>query len=69
MRSAGIHLTFVDGRDVILSVQTYKTPESHREVVANGMILTMEHEIKKVIQHYKKFTEQGTVLNNKEKSE
>lgn len=69
MRSAGLNVS-VDGQgEVVVTTGTFEIPGSHREVVFNGMILTMEHEIRKIIQHYKRFTEQGTVLNNKEKKD
>lgn len=58
--SAGITLSIIDG-EVILDHTTFDHPMSHREVVHNGMILTMVHELKTVIKHYQKFTEQSSV--------
>jgi hypothetical protein len=68
MKSAGVNVSVGEDGEVVVTTGTFEIPGSHREVVFNGMILTMEHEIKKIIQHYKRFTEQGTVLNNQEKA-
>ena len=64
MKSAGLFVSVDEKGEVIVTTGTFEHPASHREVVLNGMILTMEHEVRKIIQHYKKFTEQGTVRNN-----
>lgn len=65
MNSAGITVGFIDGQ-VVVDHTTFDPANSHREVIANGMILTMVHEIKNVIKNYQRFTEQKSVQTNNE---
>lgn len=61
-RSVGVNVALIDG-EVTVVHGLHSMPSSHREVVENGMILTMVHEINQVIKHYQKFTGQKSVQN------
>jgi predicted esterase YcpF (UPF0227 family) len=67
-KPVGVNVSLIDGEITVIH-GLHSMPSSHRDVVENGMILTMVHEINQVIKHYRRFTEQVTVLNNKEKDE
>jgi exosome complex RNA-binding protein Rrp42 (RNase PH superfamily) len=70
VRTAGITVAVDGDGGVFINAVIFAEPTTHEEIVMNGMIMTMRHEIRKISEHYKKFTERGIVRNNEgEKNE
>jgi tartrate dehydratase beta subunit/fumarate hydratase class I family protein len=63
MKTAGINVAVDGDGGVFITGTIFADPKTHEEIVMNGMIMTMRHEVKKIAEHYKKFTERKIVLN------